>query len=290
MTAADTEALAPTQWPVTLDGEPLPVERILQALNACALVDFTGDAPSSLLGPGGEIGVSETTVEKITEKIVGTTAKRWLRQAADAVLLTICIEESGIDIPLESIQQASDRYREQNGLRSVEDTRAWLEVRGLSLDTWGDCVETALATDELVRLKTETGVETWYAQNRRSLDRVELACLAVTDAGMAEEIMDQFEDGDLSFAEAVARFHVDPAARKRGGYLGWCDRARVPHEAEARLFGAAPGELVGPVVSAEDTRLYRVLASDLAEYDEAHRARVARILFADWWQGQCGRL
>ncbi|NEP48751.1 MAG: peptidylprolyl isomerase, partial [Moorea sp. SIO3C2] len=44
------------------------------------------------------------------------------------------LDEAGITIELEELQKVADQMRLMNNLRSADETWAWLEQRGMSLD------------------------------------------------------------------------------------------------------------------------------------------------------------
>lgn len=63
----------------------------------------------------------------------------------------------------------------------------------------------------------------------------------------AEELLFQIQNGEISFADAAEQFSQDPGSAARGGDLGFFGRGRMVAPFETASFGAAPGEIVGPV-------------------------------------------
>ncbi len=55
--------------------------------------------------------------------------------------------------------------------------------------------------------------------------------------------------GGADFLELVEAHSDDPGTKDNGGDLGWFGRERMPKEFEDAVFGAKPGDLVGPVKS-----------------------------------------
>ncbi len=62
----------------------------------------------------------------------------------------------------------------------------------------------------------------------------------------AESVLAQLRDG-ADFAELAKRESDDPGSREKGGDLGWVRKGMMVPAFEQALFGAAEGELVGPV-------------------------------------------
>lgn len=63
----------------------------------------------------------------------------------------------------------------------------------------------------------------------------------------AEELLFQIQNGEISFEDAAMQFSQDPGSGARGGDLGYFGRGRMVAPFETAAFGAAPGEIVGPV-------------------------------------------
>lgn len=84
---------------------------------------------------------------------------------------------------------------------------------------------------------------------------------AVPDAlRRAAEIRTRIVDGDMSFAEAAARFSAGPS-RHRGGDLGFTARSGLHHEAvAAAAYAVSEGEVSPPVVSPFGVHLVTVTA------------------------------
>ncbi len=55
--------------------------------------------------------------------------------------------------------------------------------------------------------------------------------------------------GEADFAQLAEQHSDDPGSKTNGGDLGWFGRGRMVGEFEEAVFGATPGEIVGPVKS-----------------------------------------
>ncbi len=64
----------------------------------------------------------------------------------------------------------------------------------------------------------------------------------------AETVAEKAREG-VPFAELAATYSEDPGSKDSGGDLGWFGRGRMVPEFEEAVFGAKPGDIVGPVKS-----------------------------------------
>ena len=62
----------------------------------------------------------------------------------------------------------------------------------------------------------------------------------------------------VDFAELARQHSDDPGSKDEGGDLGWFGRGRMVPEFEEAVFGAKPGEIVGPIKSQYGYHLIRV--------------------------------
>ncbi len=71
----------------------------------------------------------------------------------------------------------------------------------------------------------------------------------VSAAEFKAEQVAKLARGGADFLELVKTHSEDPGTKETGGDLGWFGRDRMPEEFERAVFGAKPGDLVGPVKS-----------------------------------------
>jgi peptidyl-prolyl cis-trans isomerase D len=75
----------------------------------------------------------------------------------------------------------------------------------------------------------------------------------------AEGVLEILETG-VDFAELAAKHSDDPGSKDSGGDLGWFGRGEMVPEFETAVFGAKPGEILGPVESQFGFHLIKVEA------------------------------
>lgn len=76
----------------------------------------------------------------------------------------------------------------------------------------------------------------------------------------AEQTLARLRAGELDFATAARGLSQDPGSAQRGGDLGWFGRGQMVAPFEAAVFGAAPGQLVGPVETQFGWHVIQVVA------------------------------
>ena len=172
------------------------------------------------------------------------------REAADLTLIMTRYEDflGEVEIDLASLetyyQEHAEQYTrpEQRVVRylAVETSRLrrTLPVEDSELETYYRQHEQEFVEGEQARARH---VLIRVAPNASAEERAEADLKAQQVATQAR--------GGLDFAELAAASSDDPATRGTGGDLGWFGRGRMVPEFEEAVFGAQPGEIVGPVQS-----------------------------------------
>ncbi|MEJ2190575.1 MAG: peptidyl-prolyl cis-trans isomerase, partial [Acidobacteriota bacterium] len=78
------------------------------------------------------------------------------------------------------------------------------------------------------------------------------------DAKLRAEAVARMAAEGADFAELAAKHSEDPGSKDNGGDLGWFGRGRMVPEFEEAVFGAKPGDIVGPVKSQFGYHVIRV--------------------------------
>lgn len=74
----------------------------------------------------------------------------------------------------------------------------------------------------------------------------------------ARQLAARIRSGEVSFEQAARQFSVDESNKTRGGDLGWFNRGRFAAAFDEAVFGAAQGDVVGPVETEFGVHLLRV--------------------------------
>jgi hypothetical protein len=91
--------------------------------------------------------------------------------------------QAGLAVSADELQQAANRFRQQRGLRSTEDTRAWLAQHGLRLIDLEAMLEQSLLTDALRNHSTAGRLEERFAANTDRYARARISHFGVASEG-----------------------------------------------------------------------------------------------------------
>lgn len=208
--------------------------------------------------------------------------ERWRGKAVESVAVLAWAEELSISVTPAELQHLFDRWRSDRGLHQAQTMERWLKERELTLDDLDLRLEAALLAEKIRARLAATDAERAFREQGVAMDGVVLRHLEVRTEELAREVAAQIRENELSFAQAARRHSVDGRALRSAGFIGLARRKELPADLHPRLFGAAPGSVVGPVRTERGTwRLYQVEELVPAELDDHTRAEVASGLFED---------
>jgi parvulin-like peptidyl-prolyl isomerase len=190
----------------------------------------------------------------------------------------------GIAMPAEEIQERADQFRRIQGLHRAADMNQYLDTLGITLDEFEDFIVDSLYHEKMMaQVCSEKAVEQYFKLNSPKFDSVEVSHIVLDTEGKAKEMMSALSDDPDSFEE-MAREHSIGDERERGGVIGRVLRGSLKPDIEARVFNAAPGDLLGPFPSADRAtfEIFAVNAKHPAALDEETAIEVRRLLREEW--------
>jgi parvulin-like peptidyl-prolyl isomerase len=234
------------------------------------------------------VGVGE---ERLSLPAVLAVAKyaghiEFLQVAIEAALIRRAARELGIVATPAELQAAANSFRAERKLYAAADAQAWLAARHLTMGEWQAGLELDVLTRRVRDTVTTSKIEPHFAQHMLSFEQVLVSHLLVPDENLARELMAQIEDDGADFHALARRYSVDAATRLAGGYLGIVRRGELTAAAQAAVFGAQPGEVVGPFETRAGWRIMKLESSHPAQLDEATRTEIQGTLFAEWLAAQ----
>jgi len=211
---------------------------------------------------------------------------RFIRDAADAVLIRQAAREAGIGVTDEEVQQAADSFRTKRDLCDEKRTDRWLARHYLSQAEWETLLE-----DEIIRVKlrevlTAGSVEKYLAEQRLSFDAVTISRIVVKEENVAKELRAQIIEDGADFYSLARKHSIDMSTRPAGGYSGAVRRTEMEAAMEAAVFGAQPGATIGPIKTYDGWQLAKIEAIHLATLDDSLRETIKSLLFEDWLAGE----
>ncbi len=206
----------------------------------------------------------------------------FIKDAVHAALISQAAIERGIKVLDKELQQAADAFRADRDLYDAETTEDWLATNYISHAEWESLLE-----DEIIRLKlrdvlTFGRVEKYFAEQRFCFDAAIISRLVVTEECVARELRAQIVADGADFHALAREYSVDLSTRPAGGYSGVMRRAEMEAEMEAAVFGAQPGQTLGPIKTYAGWELVKLETLHPATLDDAMRETIKSLLFDDW--------
>ena len=200
-------------------------------------------------------------------------------------LMARVAKKSGIVVTPTEIQERVDQFRRVEGLHRAQDTFAFLEALGVTLEEFETHMTEILYREKMrAQITRKEQIEEYFRLHSPKFDSVEISHITVDTEGKARELLALLEDEPTLFAELAREHSMDLDSKFKGGYMGKVLRGALPNDVEAKLFNAAEGELLGPFVSDDELifEIFQINAKHTARLDEATTRDVAKMLRNDW--------
>lgn len=194
----------------------------------------------------------------------------------------------GVFIPASEVERADRERAERVALRFIE--LPWAEVGAVEVDDTGlaaffaenqedyrlperrvvdflvveqsRLLETITPTEEQLLAHYQAHLEDYTQQEQVQARHILVNTNATRDAAAAAALIEQIKarvTAGEDFAALANEFSDDVSNRERGGDLGFFGRGRMVKAFEDAAFGAAPGDLVGPVQTQFGVHLIQVV-------------------------------
>ena len=191
-------------------------------------------------------------------------------------------QERGIEITPDEIQAEADRQRLAKRLEKASDTLAWLADQMIAPDEWEAGIQDHLLTQKLAESMFASEVEKYFAQNKLNYEQVLLYQIVVPYERLAREIFYQIEEEEISFYHAAHLYDIEKRRRELCGYEGKLSRSHFKADIAALVFGADPGEVIGPQKTDLGYHLFKVEEFISAELTEERSQEIIQSLFQEW--------
>lgn len=206
----------------------------------------------------------------------------FLQGAADAALIRQAAEQRGIAVSDDELQDAADAFQDEQELYEPEALEAWLASRSLTLDDWGALLEQDMLARKLRDSLAEGKVEQYFAENILSFEHATISQIVVDDMDVAEELRAQVVEDGADLHALAREYSIDESTRPAGGYSGTVTRKALSAAMSAAVFGAQPGDVVGPVETERGWHVIKVETRHAPSLGEETRERIRELLFEEW--------
>jgi len=203
-------------------------------------------------------------------------------------LAVLGARRAGIKVSEEEIQERANQFRRVRGLHRAVDTNKYLDALRVSADEFETFIANGLYQEKMMRkVCGDEAVQGYFKLNSPRFDSIEVSHIVLDSEPKAREVIAVLRDDPDTFQE-MAREHSIAETRDKGGLIGKVLRGSLRADVEARVFNAAPGDLLGPFTSGDRTafEIFRVNAKHPARLDEDTATEVRRLLGESWLQAQ----
>jgi parvulin-like peptidyl-prolyl isomerase len=191
-------------------------------------------------------------------------------------------KELGIETEDAELQQAADRLRMINNLRQAEDTYAWIQQQGLTMDEFEETICFSVLSGKLAEHLFANRVEAYFVEHQLDYWQVVLYEVVLDDHDLAQELYFAINEGEMSFFD-VAQEHIkDPELRRKCGYRGSLKRTDLRPEIAAAVFATKTPQLLKPLLTAQGAHL--LLIDEIVEpiLNVALNQDITLKMFSNW--------
>ncbi|MFZ5642458.1 MAG: foldase protein PrsA [Bacillota bacterium] len=186
--------------------------------------------------------------------------------------------QNNITATTEELQDWFDTFRKRQGLFSAAETENWMKDNYLTIDDLEKEAEISVLSGKITDSFPKDVVEKYFVENKVNMDAVELYMLTVNEKEVAMELLAQIKEDGMDFMLLAREYSTDERA-KLGGYLGTIRRPNLQGNIAAAVFGAKPGDVVGPFETEAGHTLFQVSAIYPAVLDEQKEKEIRNNLF-----------
>lgn len=218
---------------------------------------------------------------KMPEIIEGIVTRRVTENA---------VTKAGIEVEAEELQKAADKFRFMYQLQSAEDTWAWLEKHGLSLDEFEIIVYNRLISTKLLTHLFLDKIEPYFFEHQLNYFGVVMYEVVLDDEDLAIELFYAIQQGEMSFYDVAHKYIQNRELRRKGGYRGIVYRKDLKPEISAVVFAAKPPQLLKPIVTSSGIHVILVEEIIQPQLDNLLRHKIGLDLLSEWLKPQVEQL
>ena len=194
--------------------------------------------------------------------------------------------EARIEIEIEELQSAADKFRLMNKIEKAEDTWIWLEKYALSLNDFEELVYDTLLANKLAQHLFADKVEAYFFENQLDYAGAVIYEIALDDEDLAMELFYAIKEGETSFNDVAHQYIQDTELRRKCGYRGKVNRQDLKPEISAAVFTAKPPQLLKPIITSKGIHLILVEEIIQPQLHEKLRSQILSDLFSEWLKQQ----
>lgn len=194
----------------------------------------------------------------------------------------------GLEILIDELQEACDKYRASLGLHEAQDTEEWFKSLGITIDDFEEYVETQLMEQKMkLEIASKERVLEYFNQHKKDFASAVISHIVLPDEGQASLILSEIEDEGEDFSEMAKKHSIDKITRSAGGYIGEVMKISFDSAIADMVFNKELGEIVGPVPADNGFELIKVEAiNEVEAINDQIQKLITDVLFNDWIKEQ----
>lgn len=197
-------------------------------------------------------------------------------------VITDAVKAKGIELEVDELQQAADKFRVARGLLNAGDTWLWLQKHHLSIDEFEAMVHANAMSLKLAESLFADKVEAVFMENQLQYQRAAIYEIELEDEDVAMELFYAIKEGESSFYELAYQYIEDPELRRVRGYRGTLNRTDLKPEISAAVFSSRPPQVLKPIITSQGVHLIWVEEILHPELDGALWSKILLELFSQW--------
>lgn len=190
--------------------------------------------------------------------------------------------EREVTVTSEEIQAEANRQRYEKRLEKASDTLAWLAEQMIEADDWEVGIRDRLLAQKLAECLFAKEAGKFFAQNRVDFDQILLYQIVLSDEKLAQELVYQIEEREISFYEAAHLYDIDEKRRHQCGFEGKLYRWNLKPAIAAVVFSAKLGEVIGPLQTDQGYHLLMVEEFIPAQLTPQRYQEIRDRMFREW--------
>ena len=116
------------------------------------------------------------------------------------------VEEQGIEVEPEELQQAADNFRLLSNLRNTDATWLWLQKHSLSLDEFEELVELSVTSSKLAQHLFADQVDPFFVEHQLDYNQAVVYEVVLDEEDLAIELFYALQEGEINFHEVARQY------------------------------------------------------------------------------------
>jgi parvulin-like peptidyl-prolyl isomerase len=193
------------------------------------------------------------------------------------------------NLEAEDTVSAVNKFCEQNQLTTPEKLTAFLNYYKITEKQLETLAIREIKLEKFKIANWSNQVESYFFNNKKSLDKVIYSLIRTKDLGIAQELFFRIQAGEQSFAECAKEYSQGPEAQT-SGLIGPVD-LNTPHPTIAKMLSISqPGEVLAPIQLGEWVVILRLEKLICAQLDDNLQRQIINRLFENWLTEQIHKL